>query len=97
MDRCEKGVILLLLTVFGLWPSILGLRIKDGIYSELNERGFCFRRTNGTKQMGCSSDPNGNVGVIHLISTESDKTWLIESGIHEPYIGLLLLKVLFKS
>lgn len=88
MDRCEKGFVLFLFMVFGLLASVNGKRIKDSIYDDLNERAFCFRRTNGTNQMGCSSTPGGNVGVVHLISNNGDTDWLIgDQGIHAPYIG----------
>ena len=32
-----------------------GKRIGESIYTDLDESAFCFRRTNGTHQMGCSS------------------------------------------
>jgi nicastrin len=72
---------------FLLLNGILAIRIKDNIYTDLNERAFCFRRTNGTHQMGCSSDLNGNVGVIHLVSSPEDLQWLLTKGIHDPYVG----------
>ena len=98
MVRHEKmGLTLLLLMSLGLWNLVLGKRIKDGIYINLNERGFCFRHTNGSHQMGCSSDLNGNVGVVHLISSESDRTWLIEKGDHEPYIAMITPKMFTKN
>ena len=43
--------------------------------------------------MGCTSDPNGNVGVVHMIETESDKTWLIEKGPHNPYVAMITPKM----
>ena len=61
--------------------------------TDLNESAFCFRRTNGTHQMGCTSDPNGNVGVVHMIETKSDKTWLIEKGPHDPYVAMITPKM----
>ena len=73
--------------------AILGLggvtskRIKDSIYTNLQDSAFCFRRTNGTHQMGCSADFKGNVGVVHLISSPDDVSWLIQSGPHDPYVG----------
>ena len=43
--------------------------------------------------MGCTSDPNGNVGVVHMIENESDKTWLIEKGPHSPYVAMITPKM----
>ena len=43
--------------------------------------------------MGCTSDPNGNVGVVHMIESESDKTWLIEKGPHDPYVAMITPKM----
>jgi len=84
---------------FGLFLVLFGLqfghgkRIGQSIYTDLNESAFCFRRTNGTHQMGCSSDPNGNVGIVHLIETDNDKEWLIEKGPHDPYIAMITPKM----
>ena len=64
--------------------------LHKSIYTELNAKAFCFRRTNGTHQFGCSSDPGGNVGVIHLIQEEEDVDWMVEKGQHAPYIGMIL-------
>ena len=86
--------------VFGLFlvlSSLLqfghGKRIGQSIYTDLNETAFCFRRTNGTHQMGCTSDPKGNSGVIHMISNESEKSWLINKGPHAPYIAMITPKM----
>ncbi len=65
----------------------LGKRIKDSIYTNLQESAFCFRRTNGTSQMGCAGDFSGNVGVVQLIADDSDISWLLNQGSHDPYVG----------
>ena len=93
MFLTTKKSLLLLVAIFGLLALSEGKRIKERIYRDLNERGFCFRRTNGTHQMGCSSDPNGNVGVVHLVSSNEDQKWLLEKGPHEPYIVILTPKM----
>ena len=64
--------------------------LHKSIYTDLNAKAFCFRRTNGTHQFGCSSDPGGNVGVIHLIQEEQDVDWMVQKGEHGPYIGKIL-------
>lgn len=62
-------------------------RIRESIYEPLQGISFCFKRANGTHEMGCSSELNGNVGVVHLILEPEDSQWLIQQGPHEPYIG----------
>ena len=62
-------------------------RIRESIYEPLQGINFCFKRANGTHEMGCSSDLNGNVGVVHLILNRADIDWLIQQGPHEPYLG----------
>ena len=70
-----------------------GVRIQHSIYTNLDETAFCFRRTNGTHQMGCTSKPSGNVGVVHLISSDANVSWLVDHGPHEPYIALITPKM----
>ena len=86
MDSWQKRLLVLAFALIS-GQSCDGKRIKDGIYTELHEKAFCFRRTNGTHQMGCSSDLNGNVGVVHLVSNENERSWIVEKGVHQPYIG----------
>ena len=68
-------------------------RVKDIIYhSVTTTEGFhpCFRRANGTHQFGCQSSPGGNIGVVHLITSEQesqDLNWVIKDGSHYPYTG----------
>ncbi|XP_052804720.1 nicastrin-like isoform X2 [Mya arenaria] len=66
-------------------------RTKGKIYYEINAKSglACIRRMNGTHQIGCTSDPKGNVGIVHYIEDESDIHWLIKSGPHQPYAVLL--------
>lgn len=64
-------------------------RIKESIYTPLQGEGFCFRRTNGTHEMGCTSKLGGNVGVVHLVFSESDIDWIDTKGIHDPYVAIL--------
>ncbi len=62
-------------------------RLRDRIYKDLNSVSFCFRRTNGTHQFGCTSDPGGNAGVVHLIAEAADVDFLVERGEHGPYVA----------
>jgi hypothetical protein len=62
-------------------------RIRESIYEPLQGISFCFKRANGTHEMGCSSELDGNVGVVHLIINKTDAQWLVEHGPHQPYIG----------
>ena len=55
--------------------------LHKSIYTDLNAKAFCFRRTNGTHQFGCSSDPGGNVGVVHLVKDGQDVSWIVDKGI----------------
>eukprot|EP00095_Tigriopus_kingsejongensis_P011224 maker-scaffold836_size90567-snap-gene-0.18 protein:Tk11224 transcript:maker-scaffold836_size90567-snap-gene-0.18-mRNA-1 annotation:"hypothetical protein DAPPUDRAFT_309169" len=69
--------------------GVSGKRLKDRIYTPLITHGFCFRRTNGTHQFGCSSDFSGNVGVVHLIQTPADLAWMLSQGPHWPYMAVM--------
>lgn len=66
-----------------------GERTKNKIYVDVTGKSACFRRLNGTHQIGCSSEPKGNVGVVHYLKAESDTKWLLEKGPHKPYAVLL--------
>ncbi len=76
-----------------LFVCVQSKRIRESIYEPLQGISFCFKRANGTHEMGCSSELDGNVGVVHLILKDSDTQWLIEHGPHDPYIGKLITPV----
>jgi nicastrin len=70
----------LLLLLVGL---AAGQRIRDSIYSDIQQIRPCFRwslsagllslrRLNGTQEVGCSSALGGNVGVVAYLEQESD-------------------------
>ncbi|XP_045210180.2 nicastrin-like isoform X2 [Mercenaria mercenaria] len=82
---------LLIFTVFFLCSKVYCERTKEKIYVDITSSGRspCFRRLNGTHQIGCTSDPKGNVGVVHYVNTSSDIDWLLEKGPHKPYAVLL--------
>ncbi|GLG94038.1 nicastrin-like [Gryllus bimaculatus] len=63
-------------------------RMKSKIYDSI-EGAACFRRLNGTHQFGCTSRRLGNVGVIHLIASNKDLTWLLNEGEAMPYMTVM--------
>jgi Nicastrin small lobe len=83
--RMKLSVISLLLCLSLTIAS--GKRIRESIYEPLQGISFCFKRANGSHEMGCSSDLNGNVGVVHLILSREDLDWLVKQGPHQPYMG----------
>ena len=87
----------LLFLLLAFVASTTSKRIKGRIYTDLQETAFCFRRTNGTHQFGCTSDQNGNVGVVHLISQDSEVNWLVEKGPHSPYVAVITPKMFKKD
>ncbi|XP_055329018.1 nicastrin-like [Paramacrobiotus metropolitanus] len=64
-------------------------RIKDRIYHEIKDFHSCFRRLNGTHEVGCQSFPKGNVGVLHPIRALADIHLVSEGGPHYPYIPVM--------
>ncbi|XP_064651115.1 nicastrin-like [Lineus longissimus] len=64
-------------------------RVKKKIYQDITGLGTCFRRLNGTHEVGCSSGRSGNVGVVHYILYDRDLDWLIDRGTHQPYVALI--------
>ncbi|CAL4068544.1 unnamed protein product, partial [Meganyctiphanes norvegica] len=60
-------------------------RLRYRIYQDIQGDMACFKRFNGTHEIGCSSKFWGNVGVIHLVEEDADLDWVIESGKHAPY------------
>jgi len=65
-----------------------GQRIKDSIYTELEGIRPCFRRLNGTQEIGCTSAIGGNVGVIQYLENSADLDGLLQEQFG-PYVILL--------
>ncbi|XP_071958729.1 nicastrin-like [Antedon mediterranea] len=61
----------------------------DLIYKDIDSFSPCVRRFNRNGQTGCSSDMNGNTGVVHYIQEYEDLDWLLHTGPHEPYMPIL--------
>ena len=65
-----------------------GQRIKDSIYTELEGIRPCFRRLNGTQEIGCTSAIGGNVGVIQYLEKTGDLDGLLQEQFG-PFVILL--------
>ncbi|CAH0395070.1 unnamed protein product [Bemisia tabaci] len=65
------------------------MSIHDRMYLTIDSTAACFRVMNGTHSFGCSSSLNGNVGVIHLIESPADLTWLVNGTGKGPYVVAL--------
>lgn len=59
------------------------------IYQTLQADYFCFRRLNGTHEFGCSSDRTGNVGVVHVVSSEADIQTILKDEDGIRYVAVL--------
>lgn len=64
-------------------------RIKDLIYTSIDNVAACFRRHNGTHQFGCSSSRSGSIGAIHFVENELDLKWLEDNATADPYVAVL--------
>jgi len=69
-------------------PLTTGQRIKDSIYTELEGIRPCFRRLNGTQEIGCTSAIGGNVGVIQYLDNAGDLDGLLQEQFG-PFVILL--------
>ena len=57
----------LLLVLLALSGLTHGQKLKDIIYTDIEEIRPCFRRLNGAAEIGCKSSIGGNVGVVLYI------------------------------
>lgn len=69
--------------------EVLPDRTSLKIYQPLQADFYCFRRLNGTHEFGCSSDRSGNVGVIHVVSSEDDVQFILDDDSGVKYIAAL--------
>lgn len=83
---CHQQFILFVLCCISLGACE---RISSKTYVIVSGNVACIRRLNGTHQVGCSSEINGNVGVLHYINDTDSLNWLINTGPHQPYVALL--------
>ncbi|XP_071175603.1 nicastrin-like isoform X1 [Mytilus edulis] len=86
----EVGNVFIYITVIlSAFTSLVhSLRISNKTYIEIQGKA-CFRRMNGTHQIGCSSETKGNVGILYHITGDNDTEWLLKKGPNKPYIVLL--------
>ncbi|MPC24299.1 Zinc finger protein 808 [Portunus trituberculatus] len=63
-----------------------GDRVKHKIYQDIQGDMACFKRFNGTHEIGCTSKFYGNLGVVHVVASSEDLTWVFEHGPHQPYV-----------
>ncbi|XP_014291890.1 nicastrin [Halyomorpha halys] len=66
------------------------------MYVKLDSNAACFRRLNGTHQFGCSSNRNGNLGIIHVIRNRNDLDYFMDSH-HDYYYVITLYMDMFIS
>ncbi|XP_049271955.1 nicastrin [Rhipicephalus sanguineus] len=69
--------------------QVLPDRTSLKIYQTIQADFYCFRRLNGTHEFGCSSDRSGNVGVIHVVSTEEDVQFILDDDSGIKYVAAL--------
>lgn len=69
--------------------------IHEKMYFDLDDTSFaaCVRRFNGTHQFGCSSEFDGNVGVLHVVESKQDVDWLLNNSTRGPYVAILDLSM----
>lgn len=63
-----------------------GDRVKNKIYRDIQGDMACFKRFNGTHEIGCTSKFHGNLGAVHVVSGPENLTWALEQGPHDPYV-----------
>jgi len=86
------GASLLLLLVLVV-ATATGQRIKDSIYTEIEQIRPCFRRLNGSGEIGCTSALGGNVGVVQYLEEAAGVEELLQQEFG-PYIVLLDPRIL---
>ncbi|XP_039517052.1 nicastrin [Pimephales promelas] len=60
--------------------------VEKKIYVELNDTVPCVRLLNATHQIGCQSSMSGDTGVLHVLESEEDLDWILNTGPHPPYM-----------
>ncbi|XP_068427765.1 nicastrin [Clinocottus analis] len=63
--------------------------VEKKIYVHLNYTVPCVRLLNATHQIGCQSHLSGNVGVLHVLESEENLDWVLQSGHTPPYLVIL--------
>ncbi|VDM39034.1 unnamed protein product [Toxocara canis] len=61
-----------------LAPCLFCYRIEDQIYLRLSGgNNQCFRLLNGTTQVGCQSEPDGNTGIVVYANSDAEMEQII--------------------
>lgn len=76
----------LLWLVLALTAGTHGDRVKNKIYRDIQGDMACFKRFNGTHEIGCTSKFYGNLGAVHVVSEPENLTWVLQQGPHAPYV-----------
>uniref|UniRef100_A0AC34PV52 Nicastrin n=1 Tax=Panagrolaimus sp. JU765 TaxID=591449 RepID=A0AC34PV52_9BILA len=70
-------------------------RLKEQVSIVLPKSRFqCFRILNGTHQVGCQSDKNGNIGTVVAFHPNFEETIAMFEKNYEPMIALIEFKAL---
>lgn len=72
--------------IFDVSIHVIGDRISDKIYTDVQSNHYCSRRLNSTHQMGCSSNLGGNQGVVWILESKQDLDHVLKSGPTPPYV-----------
>ncbi|XKL69618.1 hypothetical protein PGB90_007387 [Kerria lacca] len=83
---------LLLFIICQIVSATSTLNVHDKMYTQLNAVTPCIVRLNGSQSFGCTSERNGNVGVIHIVYNDSDWKWVLDSERTDSYVIVLFLK-----
>ncbi|KAK4878728.1 hypothetical protein RN001_011234 [Aquatica leii] len=84
----------ILILKLSLLNTGLSERAKDQMYEHFDGRMSCFRRLNGTHQIGCSSKKGGSTGIIHFVETEDNLNFIIKNGADTNYIPIIPMQLL---
>lgn len=71
--------------------------VEKKIYVHLNYTVPCVRLLNATHQIGCQSSLSGNVGVLHVLESEENLDWVLNSGRTPPYLVILEYQLFTRS
>lgn len=63
--------------------------VEKKIYVDLNYTVPCVRLLNATHQIGCQSSLSGDVGVLHVLESEENLDWVLNTGHSPPYMVIL--------
>uniref|UniRef100_A0A8C6SV38 Nicastrin n=1 Tax=Neogobius melanostomus TaxID=47308 RepID=A0A8C6SV38_9GOBI len=71
--------------------------VEKKIYVDLNYTVPCVRLLNATHQIGCQSSLSGDVGVLHVLESEENLDWVLNTGHSPPYMVILEAELFTRS